>query len=64
MGDLSALADIRASLDPKVRKPLALSAVEVQELTAFLIALTDPASGNLLGDIPARVPSGLSIFDR
>jgi cytochrome c peroxidase len=57
------LADIRATMDPKVLKPLALSATAVADLTAFLLALTDPASGILVRDIPATVPSGLPIRD-
>ena len=36
---------------------------EFDDLLAFLQALTDPASLDLFEDVPARVPSGLSIAD-
>ncbi len=58
------IADIRATLDPKLRRPVPLSPAEVRDLVAFLIALTDPASGVLNRDIPVSVPSGLPVFDR
>jgi cytochrome c peroxidase len=49
-----------AALDPMV-VPLTLSEVQIAQLLAFLNALTDPASLNLLGDIPTEVPSGLPV---
>ncbi len=42
-------------------QPVLLDNGEVAALIAFLHALTDPRSGDLSGDIPARVPSGLPI---
>lgn len=57
------MADILATLDPLLLGGLPLSERDVADLAAFLRSLTDPASGVLLGDIPASVPSGLSVFD-
>jgi cytochrome c peroxidase len=44
-------------------KPVSLSKREIQQLLEFLQALTDPASIDLRGDVPARVPSGAPIAD-
>jgi cytochrome c peroxidase len=35
----------------------------IDEVTAFMLALTDPAARDLSGVVPARVPSGLPIDD-
>lgn len=43
--------------------PVRLRKREVADLIAFLQALTDPASIDLRGDVPRRVPSGLPLFD-
>ncbi len=43
--------------------PVDLSEAEVQDLLAFLESLTDPASRDLTGVIPERVPSGLPVVD-
>jgi cytochrome c peroxidase len=63
--DLSAatLADVERTLDPRLRQPVPLSDRDVQDLVAFLIALTDPASSLVLRDIPWTVPSGLPVSD-
>jgi cytochrome c peroxidase len=63
--DLSAatLAEVEATLDPKVRQPVALSDRDIEDLMAFLMALTDPAASLILGDIPWTVPSGLPVSD-
>jgi cytochrome c peroxidase len=58
------VADILATLDPVLQAGVPIAERDVADLAAFLRALTDPASGVLLGDIPSSVPSGLSIFDR
>ena len=42
-------------------KDLVLTPAEVDDLTAFLTALTDPASRDLSATVPAAVPSGLPI---
>ncbi len=55
------IGDILATLDGNVATPLNLSDDEVQELIAFMEALTDPRALNLEGTIPASVPSGLPI---
>jgi cytochrome c peroxidase len=52
---------IRATLDPRVAQPLALTEADVRDLVAFLRALTDPAARNLEADIPQSVPSGLPV---
>jgi cytochrome c peroxidase len=46
-----------------LRTPMALTEAEIDDLIAFLHALTDPASLNLSGDVPDRVPSGLPVAD-
>jgi cytochrome c peroxidase len=63
--DLSAatLAEVEATLDPKVRQPVALSDRDIEDLMAFLMALTDPAASLILSDIPWSVPSGLPVSD-
>jgi cytochrome c peroxidase len=58
------VADILTTLDPILRGGIPLTDGEVTDLAAFLRALTDPASGVLLGDIPPSVPSGLTVLDR
>lgn len=40
-----------------------LTEIEVDQLIAFLHALTDKASTDLRSGVPARVPSGLTVFD-
>lgn len=57
------LAAVAATLDPRVATSLRLSDSEVDDLVAFLVALTDPRSSILLGDVPATVPSGLPVHD-
>jgi len=49
--------------DANELQPVALSDGEVQDLLAFLASLTDPASRDLSAQVPARVPSGLSVED-
>jgi cytochrome c peroxidase len=55
---------ILTTVDPRLLAGIPLSDRDVSDLVAFLEALTDPASAVLLGDVPATVPSGLSVFDR
>ncbi len=52
-----------AALDPDHPMDVGLSDGEFDDLMAFLHALTDPASTNLLGVIPDSVPSGLPVKD-
>jgi cytochrome c peroxidase len=63
LSEPSTLDAMVATLDPLIRSPLTLSDAELDELVAFLEALTDPAARNLSGIIPARVPSGLPVGD-
>ena len=48
-------------IDPLLATPLELTEGEVQDLLAFLHALTSPSAGDLSGTVPAAVPSGLLI---
>ncbi len=43
--------------------PIELGDREVQDLLAFLHALTDPAALDLRADVPPSVPSGLPVWD-
>jgi len=52
-----------ARLDPLLQVPADLSDEEVDQLLAFLAALTDPAAKDLTKTIPERVPSGLPVSD-
>jgi len=52
-----------ARLDPLLQVPADLSDEEVDQLLAFLAALTDPAAKDLAKTIPERVPSGLPVSD-
>lgn len=51
--------------DRRVVRPLRLAPPQQADLAAFLRSLTDPAmsAANLAGEIPASVPSGLSVSD-
>jgi cytochrome c peroxidase len=52
---------ILGTLDPRVGTPIALSDADVDDLVAFLRALTDPAAAGLGAVVPASVPSGLPV---
>lgn len=53
-----------STLDPKLKvQGEALSEAEIGDLMAFISALTDPSSINLLDLIPHSVPSGLPVED-
>jgi cytochrome c peroxidase len=52
-----------AAVSPKLRAPLALSDEEVEDLLAFLHALTSPSAAALVADVPEAVPSGLPVAD-
>ncbi len=49
------------TLSPVAGAPLSLSDEEVEEILAFLAALTDREAGDRAADIPQRVPSGLPV---
>jgi cytochrome c peroxidase len=57
---LNNFADILATRDPALRT-LVISEQAADDITEFMKALTDPAARTLIGVIPGRVPSGLSI---
>ncbi len=52
-----------AALSPVLQTPIGLTDTEFSDLMAFLHSLTDPASLNLLDEIPDSVPSGLPVKD-
>lgn len=43
--------------------PIELNEQEIQQILAFLYALSDPSALDLRNAVPQRVPSGLAIFD-
>jgi cytochrome c peroxidase len=63
LSDPSILDAMAARIDVMVRSPLPLNDAEVGDIVAFLKSLTDPASRDLSGTIPASVPSGLPVHD-
>ncbi len=52
---------VESTLEPLFQKPLGLTEDEIQDLVAFLEALTDPQARDLSHTAPERVPSGLPI---
>lgn len=50
-------------LDPLLAEPIVLSETELDNLMAFLSALTDPAALDMTAWVPATVPSGLPVAD-
>lgn len=62
--DAATQAALLVTLDTTLRRPIRLTAADVQDIHAFLLALSDPHSSNLLSAIPAAVPSGLPVFDK
>lgn len=60
-GEQRTIDSLLASLDFRLRTPLHLTDTQIDELVAFLKALTDPAARDLSGIIPASVPSGLPL---
>lgn len=60
-GESATIAAVSATIDPRLRQPLALTELEKQDLVAFLKSLTDPAARDLSAIVPARVPSGLPV---
>lgn len=61
--DVARNAARAAALDPIMSTPVILTAAEISDLMAFLNALTDPASLNMLREVPDSVPSGLPVRD-
>ena len=60
---LDNFTEILATRDGRL-SGLVLSEQEVDDITEFMKALTDPGARTLIGVIPMRVPSGLSIDGR
>lgn len=61
VADPAMFAEILSRLDSRLLTQLDLTDAEVDDLLAFLEALTDPVVRERLSDIPASVPSGLPI---
>lgn len=70
-GDLQSLVSTQAQLnagilnniDPVIGAGIPLSNQDVQDLVAFLGALTDPTAVSRANDVPPSVPSGLPVND-
>jgi cytochrome c peroxidase len=62
-GDPGTLSAIATRLDGRLQQPFDFTDSEMQELEAFLRALTDPAARDLSHVAPSRVPSGLPVQD-
>ena len=54
---------MEATLTPIFASPLELSERDIQDLVAFLEALTAPGAMNLEDEIPDVVPSGLPVVE-
>jgi cytochrome c peroxidase len=63
LSDPATLDAMAATIDLRVRSPLALSDAEINDIVAFLKALTDPAARTLSATVPSSVPSGLPVGD-
>jgi cytochrome c peroxidase len=61
--DESTITAVLSTLDPQVWPPTFLSDQEVDQLMAFLQALTSPQAAGLMGQTPYEVPSGLPVAD-
>lgn len=62
-GDAATIEAVLATLDGRLVGPLDLTDGEIDDLVAFLEALTDPAARDLGALVPATVPSGLPVRD-
>jgi hypothetical protein len=61
LDDPATLQAMLQTLDSTLREPAGLSDAQVDDLVAFLRALTDPAAADLGAVVPASVPSGLPV---
>src|SRR5207249_9180176 len=60
-GDAATISAVLASLDGRLRQPLALTEEERRTLVVFLKSLTDESARDLAALIPTSVPSGLPV---
>jgi cytochrome c peroxidase len=60
--DQATQAQVMATLDTSLARPIALSEDDVAQIRKFLKALTDPRALIQLDEIPDHVPSGLPVF--
>lgn len=61
--DQATQAEVMATLDTGVTRPIDLSDADVALIRQFLKALTDPRAFIQLHEIPDHVPSGLPVFE-
>jgi cytochrome c peroxidase len=57
------IAEVMGTLDPLMRNPRELSDEQIDQLLAFLQALTSPSAVDLAHLVPESVPSGLPVWD-
>jgi cytochrome c peroxidase len=62
-GDATVIERLVKQLDPEVKDAKKFQQAELDDLLAFMEALTDPAAKDLSGLIPDAVPSGLPVED-
>jgi cytochrome c peroxidase len=62
-GDAATIKALLSTLDGRLQQPLGLSEDELKTLVAFLKSLTDPSARDMIGVVPASVPSGLPVPD-
>ncbi|HRF48153.1 MAG TPA: cytochrome c peroxidase [Anaerolineales bacterium] len=60
-GGILRAAAVLKTVDPLVKAPRSLTEAQVDDLLAFLEALTDPATADLAALVPESVPSGLPV---
>ena len=63
LDDPAILDAMLQTLDPAVQTALTIGDAQVEDLVAFLRALTDPAAADLGALVPTSVPSGLPVGD-
>lgn len=54
---------VLGTLDPRMEERRDLTAEQIEQLLAFLQALTSPSAVDLSGLVPQSVPSGLLVRD-
>ncbi|MGH7703439.1 MAG: cytochrome-c peroxidase [Gemmatimonadales bacterium] len=55
------VAEVTATLDARIASDIDFTDTEINEMVAFLEALTDPTARDLSTELPATVPSGLPV---
>jgi cytochrome c peroxidase len=62
-GDEAMVTMVQSTLDGRINGGLDLTESQLEDLVAFLEALTDPSARDLSAIIPASVPSGLPVHE-